>query len=89
MIKKRSYTELVSGIVVPSQWDKTGKIVGITIQSFNEIEYIVERNKAGLDFNRLLQKKVEAVGSVKERLDGKKIISVKEFKLIENGNHVS
>ncbi len=73
--------------MVPSQWDETGKVIGLTIQSFNENEYLVERRKTAKNLISLLHQKVQVVGRVNERLDGRKTISIREFKLMENDNH--
>jgi hypothetical protein len=86
MDKERFPNQTISGIVVPSQWDETGNIIGLAIHSFNEMEYLVERRNTGKNLNRLLHKKVQVVGQVKERLDGKKTIRIQEYKLMENGN---
>ena len=80
MARKGTYNQTISGILVPNQWDKTGRITGFTIQSFNEIEYLVEPRKTVKDLNSLLHKKVEVTGLVKEHLDGKKTIRIKTFK---------
>jgi hypothetical protein len=81
---KHAHNQTISGIVVPSQWDEAGNIIGLTIQSFNEIEYLVERRRTGQNLHLLLHKKVQVVGRVKEQLDGKKTISIRKFKLMEN-----
>jgi hypothetical protein len=85
MVQKRSDNQTISGILVPSQWDEAGNIIGLTIQSFNEIEYLVERRRTGKDLHLLLHKKVLVLGQVRDRLDGKKTISIRKFKLMENG----
>ena len=86
MVKKHDHNQTISGIVVPSQWDETGNITGLTIQSFNEDEYFVEHRNTGKDLLRLLHQKVQVVGRVKERLDGRKSIRIQACELMENGH---
>lgn len=86
MARKGTHNQTISGIVVPSQWDDTGKITGLTIQSFNENEYLVESRKIGKDLNSLLHKKVEVTGRVKEHLDGKKTIRIQAFRPMGTDN---
>lgn len=82
MVKKRSKNQIVSGIVVPHQWDETGKIVRFAIQSFNEIEYLIERRKADSSLDGVLHQKVQVIGRVKERIDGRRTIRIRELNLM-------
>jgi hypothetical protein len=74
----------VSGIVIPNKWDGKNNVIGVSIQAFDENEYIVKScldNKDLLDF---IKKKVMAYGKVFERSDGKFNIEVNRFEMLDN-----
>jgi hypothetical protein len=71
-------------VITPAKWDENGNIVGVSIQTLNEEEYIVEFNKIGRELIACLHKRVEASGSIRERLDGKRILKVASYKMITN-----
>jgi hypothetical protein len=84
-LKKRSNALIMAmGVVTPAKWDENDNIIGISIQTLDEEEYIVEFNKIGQELITCMGKRVEASGSVRERLDGKRILKIKSYKMIDN-----
>jgi hypothetical protein len=84
-LKKRSTGSIKAmGVVTPAKWDENGNIIGVSIQTLDEEEYIVEFNKIGRELITCLHKRVEASGSVRERLDGKRILKITNYKMIDN-----
>ena len=78
------HQQTVSGIIIPEKWDDKNNVIGVSIQAFDENEYIVKScldNKDLLDF---IKKKVMAYGKVFERSDGKFNIEVNYFEVMEN-----
>jgi hypothetical protein len=84
-LKKKSTAVIKAmGVITPAQWDENDNIIGVSIQTLDEEEYIVEVNKIGQELITCLHKRVEACGSVRERLDGKRILKIKSYKMIDN-----
>jgi len=71
----------VSGIIMPHNWDETGKVIGIAIYTSNEDVYLVEHNSLEPDLLLLINKKAEVKGRIRERLDGKKTIAVHSYSI--------
>ena len=74
---------MISGIVIPAQWDADGKVVTVTIHTNDEKVFLVEHTKIGNDLLNLIQKEVEVTGKIRERLDGKTSIGVKSYKIVD------
>jgi hypothetical protein len=83
MIKKKGGKPVISGIVLPAQWDADGKVVTVTIHTNDEKVFQVEHTKIGNDLLNLIQKEVEVNGKIRERLDGKTSIGVKSYKIVD------
>jgi hypothetical protein len=82
MIKKKGRKPVISGIVIPAQWDEDGKVVTVTIHTNDEKVFLVEHTKIGNDLLNLIQKEVEVTGKIRE-LDGKTSIGIKSYKLVD------
>ncbi|MFC1811432.1 hypothetical protein ACFL03_01945 [Thermodesulfobacteriota bacterium] len=72
----------VTGILVPGKWDNNGNVVGVSIQTFDESEYVVKTYKLGKALLNFVSQTVSVTGKVSERLDGKMIIEVNHFEVI-------
>lgn len=81
---RRARKPTVSGIIVPEKWDNNGNVVGVSIQTFDENEYLVKNYKQGKTLLSLVNKTVSVIGKVSERLDGKMIIQVNRFDVIND-----
>jgi co-chaperonin GroES (HSP10) len=85
MVKLKSiHQRTVSGILIPEKWDDKSNVIGVSIQAFDENEYIV---KSCLDEKELfdfIKKKVKVAGKVFERSDGKFDIEVNRFEVMDN-----
>ena len=73
----------IQGIIIPSQWDDKGNIIGVSINTNDEKEYLIEPIGVGKDLLSLTQKKIEVRGKVRERIDGNRLIRVTNYKTIE------
>jgi len=69
----------IKGIITPADWDERGNITGLAIATFDEDEYIVEKNKEGEHLYSFMRKEVEVSGIIKE-MDGKKLIEIKGYR---------
>jgi hypothetical protein len=73
--------EAIIGTVAAATTDSSGKVTAVKIIA-DEGEYLVENNDKGKELLKLVDKDVDASGTVKEK-DGKKTITVTEFEVIE------
>lgn len=79
-IKRQSKFSVVSGLVVPVQWDANGNAVTVSIHTRDENVFLVEHTKIGNELLNLIQAEVEVTGKIRERIDGKTSIGIKSFK---------
>ena len=73
----------IIGIVVPEDWGENDNVIRVAIKTPDYQEYVVEHNKKGKELLALIDNKVRVTGTVRERLDGDIIISVKSYELTE------
>ena len=83
-IKKKSRKSIISGIVIPDQWDANGKVIAVTIHDNDEKVFLVEHTKIGNDLLNLIHKEVQVTGKIRERFDGKTSIGIKSYKTANN-----
>ena len=80
---KKTRERTISGTVVPEDWDNRDNVTRVAIRTPDYQEYVVEHNKAGKQLLSLIDSKLRVRGTIRERLDGDVIISVKSFEPIE------
>ena len=80
---KRPSRPTLTGILVPAKWDNNGNVVGVSIQTFDEKEYIVKNYNLGKTLLNFISQTVSVTGKVSDRLDGKMIIEVNHFDIID------
>ena len=83
MNNKQATEQVLIGIVIPAKWDAKGKVIGISLQTFDEKEYLLEVSKTGRGLMVQLRKKVEVSGSLHHSPDGRKVFRVRKFKLLK------
>ncbi len=69
------------GILIPVDWDKGGKVTRIGLSARDEREYLININEKHQKLFGLIQKEVEVTGVMREQR-GKKIVTVRRYKLI-------
>ena len=79
--KKQSRFSVVSGIVIPVQWDADGKVITVNIHTNDEKIFWVEHTKIGNELLGLGQAQVEVTGKIRERIDGKTSIGIRTYKV--------
>jgi len=62
---------LISGIVVPLNWDEVEKVVAVALSANTEDEYLIDENCKGRELLHFLQEDVEVSGVVREDEDKK------------------
>ena len=69
----------VRGLVIPAEWDDRGNVIALAISTFDEDEYIIEKNREEERLYPFIRKEIEARGIIRDS-DGKKRIEVRDYK---------
>ena len=80
--KKTVRKNAIEGLVIANQWDEEGEIAGIAIHTNKEEIYLVAHNRMESELLNHLNLKVAIRGKIMERLDGSKLIRVRNFQPI-------
>ena len=85
MKKKRpAQQDFITGIILADQWDKNGKVIGVSVYTDQEEIYNVAQNKRIEELVGLIQTIVRVEGKIREGSGGKKLVWVKTVKTMEN-----
>ncbi len=74
----------VTGILIPEKWDDKENIIGVSIQAFDENEYIVKSFQQGNNLFDFIYEKVKVTGHVFKISEGKFTIEVNRFEVLDN-----
>jgi hypothetical protein len=81
--KKRAVSRNgIEGLIIPNKWDENGKVIGIAVHTDKEEVYVVAHNRMAGELLSQLHIKVRIEGKIMQRLDGNKLIHVKNFQRI-------
>ena len=78
-LKDKRSRFFLKGLVVPSMWDDSGNITGISLAAFNEEIYLIVNNEKGKELINCIGKKVEIEGAL-DPDTGQKKIKVNSFR---------
>lgn len=84
MKTKDNTQRTVTGILIPEKWDDKENIVGVSIQAFDENEYIVKSFQQGNNLFDFINEKVKVTGHVFKISDGKFTIDVNRFEVLNS-----
>jgi len=73
----------VRGLVIPVDWDDKGNVTATAISTHLEEEYLVDQDAWGEALLAFLRQRVKVSGSVVLKKDGKKVIKVKKYEVLE------
>ena len=76
----------VRGIVIPVDWNDEGNALAVAILGAGEEEHFVEQDEEGKKLLELMQQEVEVSGTVREAIQGHKVITVKSHGLKMGGD---
>ena len=62
------------GLVIPADWDNTGRVVAVLIATGDENRYFVQQNEIAKQLLGLLRQEVVITGMVRE-VDGKRFLT--------------
>jgi hypothetical protein len=66
----------IKGIVLPIDWDRKGNVAAMALSTYDEDEYLIEKDENGAALEAFMREEVEVVGIVREA-GGRQIITVK------------
>jgi hypothetical protein len=81
--KDASSLTTVRGLVIPVDWDDKGNVTATAISTHLEEEYLVDQDAWGEALLAFLRQRVKVSGSVALKKDGKKVITVKKYEVLE------
>ena len=76
----------VAGIIMPNNWDETGRIIEIALYTNNEEVYTVEHNKLLKELMNFMHQSVEIKGRIRKYPDGRK--SIVAYKCLSLKNYL-
>ena len=81
--KNESSLTTIRGLVVPVEWDEKGNVTATAISTHFEEEYLVDQNAWGEALLAFLRERVKVSGSITQNKNGKKIIAVGKYEVLE------
>jgi len=69
-----SQQTVISGIVMPNNWDETGRITGIALYTNNEEVYTLENNHLTEELMNFMHQNVKINGRIRQYPDGRQSI---------------
>lgn len=87
--KKTSAPPAITGIILPSRWDERGKPARIAIHTDDQKEYQIDFSGAGKELLNLTYKKVAVEGKLREQLNGRAILNVRKYQIINDAPEYS
>ena len=82
--KKATALPPITGIILPSKWNEQGKPARIAIHTDDQKEYQIDFSGAGKELLNLTYKKVAVQGKLREQLNGRAILSVRQYQIIND-----
>ena len=82
--KKAAPPPPITGIILPSRWNEQGKPARIAIHTDDQKEYQIDFSGAGKELLNLTYKKVAVQGKLREQLNGRAILSVRQYQVIND-----
>ena len=73
----------IGGLVVPVGWDDKGNVTATAISTHFEEDYLVDQNAWGEALIAFLRQKVRVSGSMIQNKNGKKLITVNKYEVLE------
>ena len=83
VVMKLGQQTAISGIIMPHNWDETGRIIEIALYTNTEDVYVVEHNSLARELMNLLHKRVAIRGKLSEHPDGNRSIAANNYVLLK------
>lgn len=82
--KVTSVLTTLRGLILPVEWDERGTIRSIAVSTNSEEEYLVDESPLADELLAFLRLRVKVRGSVREKENGKKFITVEKYEVLED-----
>ena len=79
MAVKKEQTTILTGIIIPADWNNLHEVIAAALATADEKEYRIGGNKKGRELLNLLQRQVEVIGSIDLDGKGRTVITVKRY----------
>jgi hypothetical protein len=79
---KEGAFSILRGIVLPSKWDRDGRVMRISLNTHDENEYIIDYSGKGKELLHHLRERIEVEGKILQRIGGAFYIKVNGYHLI-------
>jgi len=79
MAVKKEQTTILTGIIIPADWNNHHEVIAAALATADEKEYRIGGNKKGRELLNLLQRQVEVIGSIDQDGKGRTVITVKRY----------
>jgi hypothetical protein len=73
----------ISGIVMPHNWDESGKVIEIALYTNAEEVYSVDHNRLTQELMNLMHNRVEVKGKIRGGPNKRKSIAVQQYMVLE------
>ena len=73
----------IAGVIMPNNWDENGRIIEVALYTDTEEVYPVEPGSIAQTLMNFMHQKVEIKGKIKEHPDGKKLIAVQNYTVLD------
>ena len=83
-LKKTPGPPPIQGTIMPSRWNEQGKPARIAIQTDDRKEYEIDFSGAGKELLDLTYKKVSVQGKLRQQLNGRSILCVRQYQVIKD-----
>jgi len=80
---KKKQTPEVTGIIMPNNWDRKGKVIQVAVYTNKEEVYLLEHNHLEQELLNHINRRVEVRGKKRESLDGNRYITVQKYIVLE------
>ncbi|MGD1987646.1 MAG: hypothetical protein PVG52_10890 [Desulfobacterales bacterium] len=87
--KKTPGPSPIEGIIMPSKWNQQGKPARIAIHTDDRKEYEIDFSGAGKELLELTYKKVAIQGKLRQQLNGREILCVRQYQIIKDASENS
>lgn len=82
--KKTPGSPPIKGIIMPSKWNEQGKPARIAIHTDDGKEYVIDYSGAGKELLDLIYKNVVVQGKLRQQLNGRSILCVRQYQIIND-----
>ena len=79
MAVKKEQTTILTGIIIPVDWNNRHEVIAAALATADEKEYRIGGNRKGRELLNLLQRQVEVIGSIDQDGKGRTVITVKRY----------